>query len=364
MTPRISIVTLAAAVLVLVAALFPGPARATLPGGSGGVAFVAGADGLAKVCIQQLDGSPPECLSAPWAREVALQPISGRWLVFVASWGSSSTLYTVDRHADTLSATFVYQVANTTLKNPSWIDGSTIAFAESGEIYTVQVQDGQLVGAPVDRTNTPGATESDPTCLPNYRVGYVKDGDLWTMGLQGQNQKCVKESVGSRDCYVTSADESDLNFSLAGLYYSADGNVYRLKLNKHSELTQAPVPVAATRADERGPAPSPNGKELVFERDGELVHMKNATTTMDEKALVAGHAPDWGSVFKGIVLPDEDKEQQPYDVKVEMHGTFAIVDFKTDDSGQRRLRMVTLEEETGASAACRERGPGATTRVE
>ena len=333
MTPRISIVTLAAAVLVLVAALFPGPARATLPGGSGGVAFVTGTGGLAKVCIQQLDGSPPECLSAPWAREVALQPISGRWLVFVASWGSSSTLYTVDTHADPLSATFVYQVANTTLKNPTWIDGSTIAFAESGEIYTVQVQDGQLVGAPVDRTNTQGATESDPTWLPSYRIGYVKDGDLWTMGLQGQNQKCVKESVGSRDCYVTAADESDLNFSLAGLYYTADGNVYRLKLNKHSELTQAPVPVAATRADERGPAPSPNGKELVFERAGELVHMKNATTTMDEQQLDTGFAQesaaDWGSVFKLIVPPDEQDEQKPYDVEVEMHGTFAIVDFKT-----------------------------------
>ncbi len=100
------------------------------------------------------------------------------------------------------------------------------------------------------------------------------------------------------------------------------------------------MPVGATRADERGPAPSPNGKELVFERDGELMHMKNATTTMDEQQLDTGFAQesaaDWGSVFKGIVLPDEQDEQKPYDVKVEMHGTFAIVDFKT--VVPRRLR--------------------------
>ena len=114
--------------------------------------------------------------------------------------------------------------------------------------------------------------------------------------------------MGSRSCYLTAADESDLNFSLAGLYYTADGNVYRLKLNKQSEITQAPVPVGATRADERGPAPSPNGKELVFEREGELVHMKNATTTMDEQQLDTGFAQesaaDWGSVFKLIVPPE------------------------------------------------------------
>ena len=78
--------------------------------------------------------------------------------------------------------------------------------------------------------------------------------------------------------------------------------------------------------------------------------MTNATTALDEKALAAGHAPDWGSVFKLISLPDEQDEQKPYDVKVEAHGTFVVLDFKTvipDD-----FVMVTLDQkETGAIEA-------------
>ena len=310
-TPICSVAAIVAAALLVLAAVFvPGSARATLPGGSGGVAFVADSSVFAQVCVQRLDGSPPQCLDAPLAREVALQPISGRWLVFLsASLSGNDALRIVDTQAGPLSAELLLTpTGGPTLSDVTWIDGSTIAYASGGDIYAVHVgADGKLADSPVNLTNTPGEIESDPTFLPNYRIGYVKDGDLWTMGTLGQNQKCVKESVGSRDCYLTAAEESDLNFSLAGLYYTADGNLYRLKLNKQSEITQAPVPVGATRSDERGPAPSPNGKELVFEREGELVHMKNATTTMDEEQLDTGFtqesAADWGSVLQARQLP-------------------------------------------------------------
>jgi hypothetical protein len=326
MTRKISIVTLVLAVVLLVAALVPGLARATFPGGSGAVAYVTGNGASAQVCVQHLDGSPPRCVNAPWADEVALQPLSGRWLIVLVPIGGSNALYAVDTEAEPLSTPTLMGPTGLTPSNVTWLDASTIAYAAGGDIWTAQVQNGQLVGAPVNRTNTASATESDPTWLPNYRIGYVRDGDLWTMGTQGQSQTCVREAPGSRTCYQTAAEESDLNFSLAGLYYTADGNIYRLKLNKHGELTQPPVSVVATRADERSPAPSPGGKELVFERAGEVVHMQ--TETLDEKALVAGHAPDWGSVFKILTLPD-DEEQEPYDVEVEEHGTFAIIDFKT-----------------------------------
>ena len=326
-TPICSVAAIVAAALLVLAAVFvPGSARATLPGGSGGVAFVADSSVFAQVCVQRLDGSPPQCLDAPLAREVALQPISGRWLVFLsASLSGNDALRIVDTQAEPVVGGAASDADwRADAERRTWIDGSTIAYASGGDIYAVHVgADGKLADSPVNLTNTPGEIESDPTFLPNYRIGYVKDGDLWTMGTLGQNQKCVKESVGSRDCYLTAAEESDLNFSLAGLYYTADGNLYRLKLNKQSEITQAPVPVGATRSDERGPAPSPNGKELVFEREGELVHMKNATTTMDEEQLDTGFtqesAADWGSVFKLVNLPG----QKAYDVEVEEHGTFA-----------------------------------------
>jgi hypothetical protein len=342
----------AAALLVLTAALLPGAARATIPGGSGGVAYVTGSGAEAQVCLMEIGVPGSSCLSAPGATEVALQPISGRWLVFVADVVGGTALYSVDTQAAPLVAQEIYTLGNGTLSGPTWISGSTLAFVRGGDIYTVDVgSNGKLVGNPVDRTNTP-EIESDPTFLPNYRIGYVRDGDLWTMGTLGQGQTCVKASPGSRSCYTTPADESDLNFSLSGLYLASGGNVHRLKINKYSELTQAPVPVGATRSDERGPAPSPGGKELVFERAGSLVYMENATTTMDESPLTTGFAPDWGSVFKDIVFPGGGDEQKPYDVKVEMHGTFAVVDFKTVTPDDDDFAMVTLEDvDTGHVAA-------------
>jgi hypothetical protein len=90
----------------------------------------------------------------------------------------------------------------------------------------------------------------------------------------------------------------------------------------------------------------------VFERAGSLVYMKNATTTMDESPLTTGFAPEWGSVFKSIVFPGDADEQKPYDVKVEMHGTFAVIDFKTVAPDSDDFAMVTLEDvDTGHVAA-------------